>query len=347
MKVLVTGAAGHIGRATTERLIQHGWDIRAIGLEAEAEIPGAEFATCDILNYDDLRQQMRGCQAVIHLAAISGPQLARGTRVFEVNCAGTFNVFEAAAAEGIRRVVQASSINALGCAFSLTDISPRYFPIDEAHPSFTTDPYSFSKEVTEDIGRYYWRRDAISSVALRFPWVYPGGYIQSEDFRQRRQLTRQGLDELAALADADRQARLADVRQRALEYRARRLMEFREDEPKSSIRRSTENQLWYAYTFDRFNLWAFVDERDAAQALEKGLNARYDGAHTLFITDSHNWSGYDSRSLVRFFFPEVSESAITLSGSEALLSIDQARELIGFEPEYSVENWADRQAESG
>ena len=123
-------------------------------------------------------------------------------------------------------------------------------------------------------------------------------------------------------------------------------MEFGEGNPEPPIVRSTENLLWYAYTIDRFNLWAFVDERDVAQALEKGLNASYDGAHTLFITDRHNWAGYDSMSLVRFFFPEVSESSIALSGSETLLSIDKARALIGFEPEYSVENWDDRQAGS-
>ncbi len=346
MRVLVTGGAGRIGRVTIERLIQHGWDVRGIDLESKAEISGAEFVPCNILNYDDLRQQMRGCQAVIHLAAISSPKLVRGARIFEVNSSGTFNVFEAAAAEGIRRVVQASSINALGCAYSITDFSPRYFPIDEAHPSFTTDPYSFSKEINEDIGRYYWRREGISSLALRFPWVHPGGYIQSEDFRQRRQLGWQVLDELAALSEPDRQARLADARQRALEFRKRRPMEFGEGNPEPPIVRSTENLLWYAYTIDRFNLWAFVDERDVAQALEKGLTASYDGAHAVFINDHHNSLGYDSKSLVRFFFPEVSESAIAVSGSEALVSIEKARALIGFDPEYSVGNWDDRQAGS-
>src|SRR4051812_19294332 len=104
MKVLITGGAGHIGQATSERLIQAGWDVRIVGLETEAAIPGAELVTCDILNFDDLREQMRGCQAVIHLAALRGPQLAPGQTIFEVNAAGTFNVFEAAAAEGIRRV---------------------------------------------------------------------------------------------------------------------------------------------------------------------------------------------------------------------------------------------------
>src|ERR1041385_2679055 len=169
MKVLVTGGAGLIGKATVERLVAHGWDVRAIDLATGVELPGAEYLTCDITNYDDVRAQMRGCQVVVHLAAIPRPALAPGEKVFSVNTSGTFNVFEAAAAEGIKRVVQASSINALGVSFSLTDIVTEYFPIDEKHPTYTTDPYSLSKQFVEDIGAYYWRRDGISSVAMRFP----------------------------------------------------------------------------------------------------------------------------------------------------------------------------------
>ena len=44
-----------------------------------------------------------------------------------------------------------------------------YFPIDEAHPDFTTDAYSFSKRILEETAAYFWRREAISGVQLRFP----------------------------------------------------------------------------------------------------------------------------------------------------------------------------------
>ncbi len=334
MKVLITGGAGHIGKVTTERLVRLGWEVRVIGLETGVEIPGAEVVTCDITNYDDLRPQMRGCQAVVHLAAIRSPNMAAGQRVFEVNTSGTFNVFEAAAAEGIRRVVQASSINALGCAYGLTDMSAEYFPIDEAHPTYTTDPYSFSKQVIEEIGRYYWRREGISSVALRFPGVLPVTYVENPEHRQRREALCKMLDELAALPEAERQTRLAAVRQRALEWRKGRPMEFQEGTPAPVVRRDTEDPLFYVYALDRFNLWAFIDSRDAAQSLEKGVTASYEGAYTLFVNSAHNRLGYDSRTLVRLFFPEVNESKIALSGASALVSIEKARQLIGFEPEY-------------
>lgn len=330
-KVLVTGGAGHIGRVTTERLVRNGWDVRAISIEPNVEIPGAEYVTCDITDYDAVREQMRGCEAVVHLAAIAAPSLAPGHEVFRVNVAGTFNVFEAAASEGIRRIAQASSINALGCAWSIHDIAPQYFPIDENHPQFTDDPYSYSKEVIEGMGAYYWRRDGISSVGMRFPWVYPSVYTQGEVYQQKMEVGRALMDELAALPEGERNRRMADVRQRALAQRARRSLEYPATEERPTF---DDDALFYAYTFDRFNFWAFVDVRDAAQALEKALTADFEGSHALFVNDHHNWLGYDSATLARFFFPDTPH---TLSGSAALVSIEKARALIGFEPEHSID----------
>jgi nucleoside-diphosphate-sugar epimerase len=331
-KVLVTGGAGRIGRATTERLLQHGYDVRVLDLHSNDALPGAEYVIGDLNDYERLREQIRGCDSIIHLAAIAAPSLAPGYEVFRVNVAGTFNVFEAAAAEGVRRVVQASSINAIGCAWSVHDIAPQYFPIDEDHPRLTDDPYSLSKAMVEDLGAYYWRRDGIASVGMRFPWVYPGGYAQSDEYRRKMEVGRSLMDELCALSEAERQARLADARVSALDYRARRSLEFPVKEARPSF---YDDPLWYAYAFDRFNFWAFVDVRDAAQSLEKALTADFEGSHALFISDHHNWLGYDTRTIAGLFFPETSLRE-SLSGSQAMLSIEKARTLIGFEPEYSV-----------
>jgi nucleoside-diphosphate-sugar epimerase len=46
------------------------------------------------------------------------------------------------------------------------------FSIDEEHPLYTTDPNSFSKQMIEEFGGYFWRRAGVSSVFLRFPAVY-------------------------------------------------------------------------------------------------------------------------------------------------------------------------------
>lgn len=339
MKVLITGGTGYIGKATTERFLRHGWEVRVVDLAPTGEFAGAEVVQCDLLNYRELRKQTHGCQAVVHLAAIRGPQLAPGHQIFETNVAGTFNVFEAAAAEGIHRVVQASSINALGCAYNLTDITPHYLPIDEEHPMLTSDPYSYSKELVEDIGRYFWRRDGISSVALRFPAVYDIGHLQTEQYRQYRQKSRALLDELLALPSGERLARLAAAKERVLEWRKQRPLEFRDQPPERLDRNSGDDLLWFVYGLDRFNFWASVDVRDAAQSCEEGVIATYEGAHALFINDSHNSLGYEAKVLAHLFFPEVSQLRTQLLGSAALVSIDKARRLIGFEPEYSVKDW--------
>lgn len=333
MRVLVTGGTGLVGKATIERLVAHGWDVRVIGIEPEFAAAGVEYAQCDILDFAAVREQARGCQSIIHLAAIPNPRQSPGHQVFEVNVAGTFNVFEAAAAEGIRRVVQASSINAIGCAWGTVDISPRYLPIDEDHPAFTTDPYSFSKQIVEDIGAYYWRRAGISGASLRFPAVIPVSR-QSEGYWQGRERMRDFLDTFSALPADEQAARIAAVRQQAVDFRGRHLMEYAA--PDGGRFPNLDDLLWRAFTFDRFNYWAFIDERDSAQALEKALLADYEGSHPLFVNADHNFLGYDSMTLARLFFAEVRDWTRPLVGSESLVSIDKARALIGFMPEFAT-----------
>ena len=337
MRVLITGGAGLVGKSTTERLVQEGWDVRVIGIEPPMQIAGAEYIPCDILDYPLLREQMRGCQVVIHLAAIRDPRSAPGQTVFQVNAAGTFNVFEAAADEGIKRIVQASSINALGCAWNIADTVAHYFPIDEDHPTATTDPYSFSKNIIEDIGDYYWRREGISSIAVRLPGVWQADRINLEQFRQYRARMSAFLDELVNQPEDQRLARLAAARQQALEFRGQRSMEYAAAQKNPPRDFPPEDLLWQAYTIDRFNFWAFVDERDSAQALVKGLTADFEGSHPLFVNAEHNWLGYDSQTLARLFFPDVSEWKQPVRGADTLVSIAKARALIGFEPEYSME----------
>ncbi|MBK8136760.1 MAG: NAD(P)-dependent oxidoreductase [Chloroflexi bacterium] len=336
MRVLITGGAGLIGKAITSYLQERGWDIHIIDVAVDPELPGATYSVCDILDFDGVRAQMHGCDAVVHMAALRNPYYAPGQDVYRVNTAGTFNVFEAAAREGIRRVVQASSINAIGCMWNTTDFSPRYLPIDEDHPGVTTDPYSFSKQQIEEIGAYYWRRDGISSTALRFPGITEAKAYRSPQYWERRSRTRSYLDEFAALPDAERDALLAEVRRQSLAWRAGRPMEYPAKSAGIPPADNLETFVWRAYTFDRANLWASMDERDAAQAVEKSLTADFSGAHTMFVNDSHNWLDYETNALARLFFADVREWKRPLTGSESLVSIERARNIIGFEPRYSA-----------
>ena len=338
MQILVTGGMGDVGRAAVRRLVEHGHGVRVIGRRAGMAVVGAEYRPCDIVDFEALREQVRGMQAVVHLAAIRHPSMAPGQEMFRVNCAGTFNVYQAAADEGIRRVVSASSINALGYNFGIKDFPLRYFPIDEEHPSFTTDAYSFSKQIIEEIAAYFWRREGISGVCLRLPAVYeiadaPGPGGGSENLlRAFVSKAVNAYRELVALPEAERQARVQGMISRFEQSRAERRWEkplerYGMDLPDAGL------------MFGRSNFWTSIDARDAAQAIEKGLLADYQGSYPLYMNDSHNLAGIASETLARVFFPEVEARKRPLEGTESLVSIDKARALIGFEPGHSIREW--------
>jgi hypothetical protein len=151
------------------------------------------------------------------------------------------------------------------------------------------------------------------------------------------------IDDFARLSDAEREARIEDIRQQTVRFRRLRPFEFGANVP--PVPASTD-PLFPIYAFERFDFWSMIDERDAAQALVKGLTADYKGHHVLFANDEVNAIGYDSRALVRLFFPEVTQFNSDMSDSASLISIERARALIGFAPEHSVKAVSERAGSS-
>ncbi len=333
MKILLTGGAGSVGKAAMARLVANGHAVRVIGRRPGLEMAGAEYRVCDITDYAALAEQTAGQDAIVHLAAVPSPGGAASEELFRINAAGTFNVFQAAAEAGIRRVVQASSINALGLFYGIEDVSPHYFPMDEDHPCVTTDAYSFSKTIVEEIGRYFWRREGISSVALRLPWVAPVGARGRIVAWQAN--IRRIVDRLLALSEADRLRWLAEARQAFNAARGQRLFEKPERQRRGLGEAAPLDAETQSVMTARHNFWTVIDERDSAQAIEKALTADYEGSHPLHVHDRDNWTGIESATLARLFFPEVTVQKRPWAGAETLISIARARQLIGFEPEYS------------
>ena len=343
MRVLLTGGNGGIGSVATRYLLERGYDVRVIDLGAESKVDNVEYASCDIRDYDAVREQVKGFDAIVHMAAIPAPPGGRGPDIFHINVTGTYNIFEAAAREGITRIVQASSINAIGCAWNVNDFVPDYFPVDEGQTRRTDDPYSLSKQLVEDIGDYYWRRDGISSTGLRFPWVYPIDYYLSDAYYERRNTMKQYLETFIDLAGDEQQRLLGKVRDKVLAYRSMRPREFEtmQEPPGDDELEDIDRMLWASYMNERFNLWTFVDVRDAAQSIEKSLTADFEGSHPLFINDTCNYVGIEAKTLANLFYPHVTEWKENLKGNHALFSIKRAQELIGFQPVYSVGNNGD------
>jgi UDP-glucose 4-epimerase len=127
----------------------------------------------DLASYSALEHALRGCDAIIHLAAIPSPRGRPDHEVHNNNVVGSYNVLSAAARLGIQRVCQASSVNATGAAYSRW---PRYdyFPLDEQHPTYNEDPYSLSKWICEQQADSFARRyESMTLASLRFHWVVP------------------------------------------------------------------------------------------------------------------------------------------------------------------------------
>lgn len=333
MRILITGGSGQVGQAVVRRLVERGDKVKVIGRTPGVEFPGATYEVCDVTDYAALRQAVIGCEAVVHLAAVPNPSSQSSEIVFSTNVLGTFNVFMACEEEGIRRVVQASSINALGQFYGLKPAPLSYLPVDEDHPCFSTDVYSFSKHVIEDIGDYYWRRSGISSVALRLPYVAPETYFTPN---QERQKWARGLcDRLMNLPD---EARRAWFDHAWSKYNQIRALGFHQNRALSKQMR-TDHPEWFGDEWmainNRVNFWTCLDERDSAQAVDKSLRADISGSHVLFVNDDHNWTGVPTQVLAGLFYPDVKTFKKELTGTDSLVSIDKARRLIGFEIEYS------------
>ena len=328
MKVLITGGLGQVGREAVKRLVANGHEAKVIGRRPDLEVEGGEYQSCDITDYTSLREQVKGIEGIVHLAAIPNPGNETSEVIFNINCAGTFNIYQAAAEEGIKRVVSASSINALGFHYSTQPFVLSYFPIDEEHPCQTTDPYSFSKQVMEDTAAYFWRREGISGVCLRLPYVFEMTEERRARMAEHTAERRQGVEELLSLPEEEQRQQVREVWEEIETIRRERVFGQRNRRQRlSQSRRSLRSGIT--------NFWTAINARDSAQTIEKGLLGDYEGSHPLFVNDSHNRIGVESESLARLFFPEVTERKRPISGTETLVSIDRARELLGFQPEYS------------
>ncbi|WP_327010235.1 NAD(P)-dependent oxidoreductase [Dactylosporangium sp. NBC_01737] len=170
MRVVVTGAAGNIGRAVVARLHAAAVDVVALALEAVTGTSKCVVGSAG--DPDVVAEAFEGqVDAVIHLAAIPAPTLGTALDVFTGNTRATFVVLDEAARRGVPRAVLASSYALLGMPFSPHDLHPPYYPLDEQAPPQVEDPYALSKLVDELTGEMFHRRHGMDVVALRFPFT--------------------------------------------------------------------------------------------------------------------------------------------------------------------------------
>ncbi|MCX4678116.1 NAD(P)-dependent oxidoreductase [Streptomyces sp. NBC_01433] len=158
--VLLTGAAGGLGTLMRGLLPAYGYELRLFDITPVEGEPDA--ITADLGDKEALRAAVRGVDAIIHLAGISLE--ASFDKILRANIEGTYNLYEAAREEGVRRVVFASSNHVIG-------YTPPPAPGDPLIPiGATRRPdtfYGLSKSFGEDLAQLYWDRHGIETVSVR------------------------------------------------------------------------------------------------------------------------------------------------------------------------------------
>ncbi|WP_035845046.1 NAD-dependent epimerase/dehydratase family protein [Kitasatospora azatica] len=157
--VLLTGAAGGVGTILRTELPSYGYRLRNFD---RAPVPGdPEAITADLLDSEALAAAMAGVDAVVHLAGI--PLEAEFADLLAANIDGTYRVYEAARAAGVRRVVYASSNHAVG--FTERPEPGELVPVEtELRPDTY---YGLSKCFGENLASLYADRHGIDTVSIR------------------------------------------------------------------------------------------------------------------------------------------------------------------------------------
>jgi nucleoside-diphosphate-sugar epimerase len=170
MDVLVTGAAGLVGRAVVPVLRSAGH--RVVATDLPGAVPAADVPA-DLADAGQARALIGdvGFHAVVHAAAIPSPGQHPPHVVFGNNLMATFNVIEACVASGVRRLVNISSVGVLGLHYATRRIFPDYLPIDEEHPLRPQDPYGLSKLLGEQLCDAAVQRSEMRCISLRPAWV--------------------------------------------------------------------------------------------------------------------------------------------------------------------------------
>lgn len=172
-KILVTGADGFIGSHLTETLVRQGYKVKAFVLYNSFNSWGwldtlhkdikenIEIFSGDVRDPHGVKEAMKGCDAVLHLAAlIAIPYSYHSPNTYvDTNVKGTLNVLQAARELGISRVVHTSTSEVYGTA--------KFVPITEEHPLQGQSPYSATKIAADQLAYSFYASFDLPVVIAR------------------------------------------------------------------------------------------------------------------------------------------------------------------------------------
>ena len=172
-RILITGADGFIGSHLTEALVRQGHRVRAFVLynsfnswgwldHCAPDVKGHfEVFAGDIRDPHGVKEAVKGCNAVLHLAAlIAIPYSYHSPDTYvDTNIKGTLNVLQAARELGVQRVIHTSTSEVYGSA--------RFVPITEDHPLQGQSPYSATKIAADQLAYSFYASFGLPVVIVR------------------------------------------------------------------------------------------------------------------------------------------------------------------------------------
>lgn len=192
MRVLFTGGTGKAGRHVVAYLAAAGhkvlnFDRVPLRMAGVADLIGDVTDAGSVFNalttHVDMAEMEAGAapafDAVVHFAAVPSMFLQPEHETYRVNVIGTYNVLEAAAKLGIKKVIIASSETTYGVCFANGTKDPKVLPLEEDYEIDPMDSYGISKAVNETTAAGFTRRTGADIYALRI-----GNVVEPHEYRQ-------------------------------------------------------------------------------------------------------------------------------------------------------------------
>ena len=159
-KIVLTGAAGRLGgylrkplAAKCETLVST--DIAPL---TDSLIKEESFVQADLADYAKMAEIIKGADMVVHFGG--HPDEKRFEDILHANIIGCYNIWQAAHEAGVRRIVYASSIHAVG-------LHPKTTAINIHTPHRPDSYYGLAKCFAEDMAKLYWDKKGLEAVCLR------------------------------------------------------------------------------------------------------------------------------------------------------------------------------------
>lgn len=168
MRVLITGAAGRLGRKLTPALERGGHDLV---LGDVTPLADPRYVPLDVTDLAAARAAVQGCDAIAHLAIADWPlgslesDLRHGARGLQVHVAGTYNMLQVAWESGVRQFVHLSSVSAV-------DGLPPDTPVGVETRHYSNALYGLTKGFGEDLCRAFHLSYGVPVVVLRLGTIY-------------------------------------------------------------------------------------------------------------------------------------------------------------------------------